>query len=106
MLNDWEQQTLSHIERELERHNPGLARVFSPRPAPPSHRRRGRVLDTLIGISTLISAFEVLVGSYSQAVGFIAIAIAVAWAGYEIGLTRPAESGRQGSRRLSDGQQR
>jgi hypothetical protein len=106
MLNDWEQQTLSQIERELERHDPGLANKFSLWPAASSRRRRGRVLDTFIGITTLISAMEVLVGSYSQALGFIAIAAAVAWVGTKFGATEPAAAERRRSRTLPPGAQR
>jgi hypothetical protein len=82
MLSKSERETLSNIERDLALKDPGLAKKLSAPAEPPPGRRDGWVTDTVIGIATLLSAFALLAGAYRQALGYVVIAVAVAWVCY------------------------
>jgi hypothetical protein len=63
MLNDRERQLLNDLERHLEHEDPSWVSKFSDITSdttPPSRTRRHLVLETAIGLLTLLTAFSVL----------------------------------------------
>ena len=79
MLNDRERQLLNDLERHLEHEDPSWVHKFTDTPSdttPPSRTRRHLVLETAIGLLTLLAAFSVLF-NFSWAIPVFASAIAV-----------------------------
>ena len=79
MLNDRERQLLNDLERRLEHEDPSWVSKFSDSTSdttPPSRTRRYLVLETAIGLLTLLTAFSVLF-NFSWGILVFASAVAV-----------------------------
>jgi hypothetical protein len=80
MLNDRERQLLNDLERHLEHEDPSWVSKFSDTTSyttpPASRTRRYLVLETAIGLLTLLTAFSVLF-NFSWGILLFASAVAV-----------------------------
>ena len=82
MLNDRERQLLNDLERHLEHEDPSWVSKFSDTTSdttPPPRTPRHLVLETAIGLLTLLTAFSVL---FNFSWGILAFASAVAVLAY------------------------
>jgi hypothetical protein len=79
MLNDRERQLLNDLERRLEHEDPSWVSKFSDTTSgttPPPRTRRHLVLETAIGVMTLLTALSVLF-DFSWGIVVFASAVAV-----------------------------
>jgi hypothetical protein len=99
VLSDRERETLADIERGMlpsdaaSRYCGRAVVQAGPISAPMARRvevRHGWILELVIGLALLLSAFAILLGFIGQAVGVVILAGSLAWLRYRLQRSRAA----------------